>query len=107
MPQVFFRLISMLLETVEKGADQKDCPRYFQIRKYAFLNIWKREWAKKNAPGLFEIAKYAFLNIRKRVWAKKLSQVFLDSQVCFFKYLKKGMRKKNIPGILRLVSMLF
>ena len=56
---------------------------------------------KKNVPGLFEIAKYAFSNIWKRVWAKKLFQVFSDSEVCLFKYLKKGMSKKIEPDNFR------
>ena len=61
----------------------------------------------KIVSGIFQTGKDAFLNIWKRVWAKKLFQFFSDSQVCFFKYLKKGINKKIVPVIFRLVSMLF
>ena len=61
---------------------------------------------KKIGPGIFDICKYAFSNISKKVWAKELSQVFSDSQVCLFEYLKNGMSKKIEPGIFRFVSIL-
>ena len=34
-----FRFVSILLQIFETGYEQKHCSRYFQIRKYAFLNI--------------------------------------------------------------------
>ena len=67
----------------EKRYEQKKCPKYFEIREYAFLNILKG-YEQKNGSKYFEIRKYTF-----------------------FKYLKKGMSKKNVPSILRFVSMLF
>ena len=55
-----FRFAGMFLLNISKGYEQKNCPRYSQIRKYVS-----------------------------------------------FKYLKKGMSKKTVRGIFRLVSMLF
>ena len=55
---------------------QKNCPRYFWIPKYAFLNILKKNISKQVVPGIFEIRKYDFLNISKTVSANKFYQVF-------------------------------
>ena len=36
---VILRLGSMLFLIFEKGDEQKNCARYFEIHKYAFFNI--------------------------------------------------------------------
>ena len=54
---------------------QKNCPRYFWIPKYAFLNILRKNISKKVVPGIFEIRKYDFLNTSKTVSANNLSKV--------------------------------
>ena len=36
---VIFRLVNMLFYLIEKKYEQKICFRYFQMGKYAFLNI--------------------------------------------------------------------
>ena len=41
------RFVCMLFLIFEKGDKQKNCAGYFEIRKYAFFNIWKRGCAKK------------------------------------------------------------
>ena len=99
-----------------KSVSAKNCPRYFQICKFAFLNFWKgvkqkigarllldlyvyffkylkSVWAK-NCRRFFQVWKYGFLNIWKGD-EQKLSYVFLYLQVNFFKYLKNIT--KNCP----------
>ena len=36
----------MLLLIFQKEDGQKNCVRYFKIRKYAFFNIWKNDEEK-------------------------------------------------------------
>ena len=86
---------------------QKNCPRYFWIPKYAFINILKKNISKKVVPGIFEIRKYDLLNTSKTVSANNLPQVFSGLQVCFFKYFKKGLIKTLPQVFLRFVSMIF
>ena len=50
----------MLFLIFEKGEEQKNCARYFEIRKYAFLIFGKGD-EQKNCAWYFEIRKYAFL----------------------------------------------
>ena len=52
----------MLFLIFEKGDEQKNCARYFEIRKYAFL-IFEKGDEQKNCARYFEICKYAFFNI--------------------------------------------
>ena len=40
------RFVSMLFLIFEKGDEQKNCARYFEIRKYAFLIFEKRDKQK-------------------------------------------------------------
>ena len=56
------RFVSMLFLIFEKGDEQKNCARYFEIRKYAFL-IFEKGDEQKNCARYFEIRKYAFCNI--------------------------------------------
>ena len=53
------RFVSMLFLIFEKGDEQKNCARYFEIRKYAFLIFGKGD-ELKNCARYFEIRKYAF-----------------------------------------------
>ena len=81
MPGVL-RFVSMPFLTFEKGMSNKSCARSFKIRKYAFSNILKK-YGQKNCAKNMKIPQYAFL------------------------IFEKGMRKKNSPGMLIFVSMLF
>ena len=56
------RFVSMPFLIFEKGDEQKNCARYFEIRKYAFL-IFEKGDEQKNCARYFEIRKYAFCNI--------------------------------------------
>ena len=56
------RFLCMLFLIFEKGDKQKNCARYFEIRKYAFL-IFEKGDEQKNCARYFEIRKYAFFNI--------------------------------------------
>ena len=67
---------------MKKGDEQKNCARYFEICKYAFL-IFEKGDEQKNFASYFEICKYAFL------------------------ISEKGEEQKTVPGILRFASMLF
>ena len=58
----FLRFVSMLFLIFEKGDEQKNCARYFEICKYAFL-IFEKGDEQKNCARYFEIRKYAFFNI--------------------------------------------
>ena len=54
-----FRFVSMLLLIFEKE-NGKNCARFFQIFKYAFL-IFEKGDEQKNCARYFQIRKYAFL----------------------------------------------
>ena len=54
------RFVSILVLIFEKGDEQKNCARYFEIRKYAFL-IFEKGDEQKNCARYFEIRKYSFL----------------------------------------------
>ena len=61
MKRGILRFVSMLFLIFEKGDEQKNCARYFEIRKYAFLIFGKGD-EQKNCARYFEIRKYAFFN---------------------------------------------
>ena len=54
--------VCFLFLIFEKWNKQKNCARYFEIRKYAFL-IFEKGDEQKNCARYFEIRKYAFFNI--------------------------------------------
>ena len=54
--------------------------------------------SKKIVLGFFKICKYAFLNIWKRLWAKKLFQVFLKFVNILFLIFQKGYKQKIVLG---------
>ena len=56
------RFVSMFFLIFEKSHEQKNCARYFEIRKYVFL-IFEKSYEQKNCARYFEIRKYAFFNI--------------------------------------------
>ena len=68
---------------------QKNCPRYFWIPKYAFLNILKKNISKKVVPGILEIRKYDFLNISKP-WQQTIFPRYF--QVCKYAFLNISKR---------------
>ena len=47
MKRGVLRFVNMLFLIFGKGNEQKNCTRYFGIRKYGFFNIRKRRLAKK------------------------------------------------------------
>ena len=85
---------------------KKNCHRNFQIRKYAFFNIWKineqNDWLRN-----IQIRKYNFFNIWKSNEQKNCSRNFQIRKYAFFFKFEKAMSKKTVPEIFRLISMLF
>ena len=61
---------------------QRNCARYFEIRKYAFLTFEMGK-GKKTVPGFLE-----FLSVPILIFEKEIS-------------------KKTLPGVLRFVSVPF
>ena len=49
----------MLFLIFEKGEEQKNCARYFEIRKYAFL-IFEKGMSKKTVPGILRFVNMLF-----------------------------------------------
>ena len=45
------RFVSMLFLIFEEGDEQKNCARYFEIGKYAFLTF-EKGMSKKIVPGI-------------------------------------------------------
>ena len=62
--------------------------------------------SKKNCARYFEIRKYAFL-IFEKVMIKKIVSGILKFVSMFFLIFEEEMSKKIVSGILRFVSMLF
>ena len=54
------RFASMLFKIFEKGVWPKNCPRYFEICKYAFLKIWNKCMSKKIVPGILRFGSMLF-----------------------------------------------
>ena len=81
MPAIL-RFVSMRFLIFEKGMSNKSCARNFKIRKYAFLNIFKK-YGQKNCARDLKIPQYAFL------------------------IFEKGISKRVAPGMLKFISMLF
>ena len=73
---------SMLFLTFKKGDQQKNCARYFLIRKHSFL-IFENETNKKIVPGILR-----FVSIR-------------------FFIFKKGDKQKLCPGFFRIYKHAF
>ena len=112
VPEILW-FVSMLFLIFEK-AIAKNCARYFQIRKYAFL-IFEKAMSNKIAPQIltfvsilfliFETAiskitfpgYFRFINmislIFEKAMRKKLCQVFSDSEVCLFNIWKSDKLK--------------
>ena len=57
--------------------------------------------------GFFKICKYAFLIFEKGDKQKIVLDFFKICKYAFFKYFKKGIRKKIVLGFLRFVNILF
>ena len=72
-----FRFVSMLFLIFEEGDEQKNCARYFQIRKYAFFPMFEKKNGQKNCARYFQIHKYAFFILEKGD-EQKNCQVFSD-----------------------------
>ena len=53
------RFASILFLIFEKGDEQKNCARYFEIRKYAFL-IFEKGMSKKTVPGILRFVSMLF-----------------------------------------------
>ena len=53
------RFISVLFEYLKRG-QAKNCARYFEIHKYAFLCIWKAVM-QKTVPGILRLVSMLFL----------------------------------------------
>ena len=69
----------MLFLIFQKGDKQKNCARYFKIRKYAFL-IFEKGISKKTVTGNLRFVNFVsmlFLMFEKRV-GKELCQLFWD-----------------------------
>ena len=58
------RFVSMPFLIFEKGDEQKNCARYFEIRKYAFL-IFEKGMSKKTVPGILRFVSMLFLIFEK------------------------------------------
>ena len=54
-----FRFVSMRFLIFEKGDEQKNYARYFEIRKYAFLIFEKRN-EQKTVPGILRLVSMLF-----------------------------------------------
>ena len=71
------RFISMLFVIFKNGNRQKNCARYFKIRKYAFL-IFEKGISKKTVTGNLRFLNFVsmlFLMFGKGV-SKELCQLF-------------------------------
>ena len=55
----------MLFLIFEKGDEQKNCARYFEIHKYAFLIFENRDEQKKIVPGILRFGNMLFLIFEK------------------------------------------
>ena len=62
MPGIL-RFVSILFLKLGKGNKQKNCARYFEIRKYAFFKYWKKGMSKKTEPSILRFLSMLFLNI--------------------------------------------
>ena len=47
LSQIFLKFVSMLFKYLKKGYERKNCPKYFEIRKYTFL------WLEIFRSGVF------------------------------------------------------
>ena len=63
--------------------------------------------SKKNVPSIFLTCKYVFLNIWKKNISKKIVPGIFRLVSMLFEIFEKGYEEKNIPGVFRLVSILF
>ena len=73
----------MLFLIFEKGDEQKNCARYFEIRKYAFL-IFEKGMSKKTVPGILRFVSMLFnLIINVIIFSKKKSYSGFSMYVCF------------------------
>ena len=79
------RFVSMLFLIFEKGDQQKNCARYFEICKYAFFNIWKRGWAKKIVPGILRFVSMLF-NLIINVIIFSVKRVIVEFGVCMYAF---------------------
>ena len=69
------RFVSMLFLIFEKGDEQKNCARYFEIRKYAFL-IFEKGMSKKTVPGILRFVSMLFLIFEKGDEQKNCARYF-------------------------------
>ena len=53
------RFVSVLVSIFEKENEEKNCPRYFEICKYAFL-IFEKGNNQKIAPGILRFVSIHF-----------------------------------------------
>ena len=58
------RFLSMLLLIFEKGDKQRDCARYFEIRKYL---IFEKRMCKNTVPGILRFVSMLYLIFEKRM----------------------------------------
>ena len=70
------KFVSMLFLTFTKEDQQKNCARYFKIRKYPFL-IFEKGIHKKTVPSVFRFVSMFSLIFKKR-----------DQQIYFVTYFR-------------------
>ena len=90
--QVFWDSYVSFFEYFKRGK-VKNCARYFEIRKYAFLII-EMGRTKKAVPAIFRFISMLFVNIQKRVSAKKTPPGFLEFISMIFLIFEKVINKK-------------
>ena len=104
MKRGILRFVSMLFLIFEKGDEQKNCARYFEIRKYAFFNFWKGD-EQKTVPGILRFVSMLFnLIINVIIFSiKRVIVVF----VCMYAFYEYCYYKKGYISIFRFVGIPF
>ena len=98
------RFVSMLFLIFEKGMSKKNCARYFEIRKYAFL-IFEKEIRKKIVPGILRFISMLF-NLIINVFIFSIKRVIVVF-VCMYAFYEYCYDKKGYKSIFRFVGILF
>ena len=86
------RFVSMLFLIFEKGNKQKNCAKYFEVRKYTFL-IFKKRINKKTVPGILRFVSILFLIFKKGIRNKNCARYFEIRKYTFLIF-KKIISKK-------------
>ena len=114
-----FRSVSILFLNIWKWCNQKYCPKYFKICKYAFFEYVKKK-RTKTVLGIFRFIAMLFKHLKTGMSKKIVSAIFgflsilfqiFENCVTYFHIRKyvflniwKGYEKKNFPRYFQIIN---